>query len=229
MTQPGVYFSLDAPYVSIIGLYSNVLDSGAGIISSQKGHFPIVDDQLAFLTSQLTRLKPSRQKLERAVILATHHPALSADSKHGGSAGMMNDIDACCKKAGLWPDLVLSGHAHLYQRFTRVVNGQQTPYIVSGSGGYAATAPKPLPPAPITVGDHTLEINPIVDFGYLTIETNGRVLTVTFKTADLGRTVVRDAITLDLKASKISSGVGAIGVPPAPQKSAKGKPKIRHK
>ena len=40
MTQPGVYFTLDAPYVSIIGLYSNVLDSGAGVISSQGGHFP---------------------------------------------------------------------------------------------------------------------------------------------------------------------------------------------
>ena len=26
MTQPGVYFTLDAPFVSIIGLYTNVLD-----------------------------------------------------------------------------------------------------------------------------------------------------------------------------------------------------------
>jgi len=40
MTQPAVYFTLDAPYVSIIGLYSNVLDTGGGIISSQGGHFP---------------------------------------------------------------------------------------------------------------------------------------------------------------------------------------------
>ncbi|HXW99923.1 MAG TPA: metallophosphoesterase family protein, partial [Candidatus Acidoferrales bacterium] len=31
MTQPGVYFTLDAPFVSIIGLYSNVLDTGGGI------------------------------------------------------------------------------------------------------------------------------------------------------------------------------------------------------
>src|SRR5579864_7835017 len=39
MTQPGVYFTLDAPFVSIIGLYSNVLD-GPGVISSQGGRFP---------------------------------------------------------------------------------------------------------------------------------------------------------------------------------------------
>ncbi len=44
MTQPGVYFTLDAPYVSIIGLYSNVLD-GPGVISSPGGKFPLVDDQ----------------------------------------------------------------------------------------------------------------------------------------------------------------------------------------
>ena len=37
MTQPGVYFTLDAPFVSIIGLYSNVSDSGQGVISSQNG------------------------------------------------------------------------------------------------------------------------------------------------------------------------------------------------
>jgi calcineurin-like phosphoesterase family protein len=50
MTQAGVYFTLDAPFVSIIGLYSNVLE-GPGVISSQGGHFPITDDQLAFLQS----------------------------------------------------------------------------------------------------------------------------------------------------------------------------------
>ena len=39
MTQPGVYFTLDAPFVSIIGLYTNVLE-GPGVISSQGGKYP---------------------------------------------------------------------------------------------------------------------------------------------------------------------------------------------
>src|SRR6202034_3834254 len=66
MTQPGVYFTLDAPFVSIIGLYSNVLDSGAGVISSQGGKFPVVGNaQLAFLQSELKRLKPDRQAGKR--------------------------------------------------------------------------------------------------------------------------------------------------------------------
>src|SRR4029077_19041903 len=116
MTQPGVYFTLDAPYVSVIGLYSNVLD-GPGVISSQGGHFPLVNDQIDFLASELTRLKPDRSKGKLAVVLAVHHPPLSADATHSGSAGLQKDIDAACKAAGLWPDVVLSGHAHLYQRF----------------------------------------------------------------------------------------------------------------
>ena len=53
MTQPGVYFTLDAPFVSIIGLYTNVLE-GPGVISSQSGTYPTVnDEQLAFLTAEL--------------------------------------------------------------------------------------------------------------------------------------------------------------------------------
>ena len=205
MTQPGVYFTLDAPFASIIGLYSNVLD-GPGVISSQGGHFPIVDDQLDFLKSELTRLKPDRVAQKRAIIVAVHHPPLSADAKHGGSTGIMKDLDACCKSAGLWPDVLLSGHAHLYQRFTRnLPNGQQTPYIVAGSGGFAATTPKHLPPAPITVGDYTLEINPIVDFGYITVETDARTITLTFKTADGGPVVVRDSVSVDLTKGRIIS------------------------
>ena len=117
MTQPGVYFTLDAPFVSIIGLYSNVMDTGGGVISSQGGHFPLVDDQLVFLKSELARLKPDRQAGKRAIIIAVHHPPLSVDAKTGGSGGLMQDIDSCCKAAGLWPDAVLSAHAHLYQRF----------------------------------------------------------------------------------------------------------------
>ena len=205
MTQPGVYFTLDTPFVSIIGLYSNVLD-GPGVISSQGGHFPIGDDQLSFLTSELERLKPPHGA-QRTVILALHHPPLSADAKHGGSTGVVADIDASCKAAGAWPDIVLSGHAHLYQRFTRTMsNGKQIPYIVAGCGGFAATAPKSaIPHAPVTVGDHTLVIDPIIDFGYLTVETDGQTLSITFKTADQHGVTVKDSVSVDLKAGKIQT------------------------
>ena len=228
MTQPGVYFTLDAPFVSIIGLYSNVLD-GPGVISSQGGHFPLVDDQLDFLKAELARLKPQRNGGKRAILLAVHHPPLSADAKHGGSSGIQKDIDACCRAAGLWPDLMLSGHAHLYQRFTRnVAGGKQTPYLVSGSGGFAATAPKGLPHAPITVGDHTLEIDPIVDFGFLSIETDARTISVTFKTADQSGVAIRDSVAVDLKTGKLLSGVGGTAATTIAPGGRRKKPHRKH-
>jgi hypothetical protein len=227
MTQPGVYFTLDAPFVSIIGLYSNVLDSGAGVISSQKGHFPLVDDQLTFLQNELKRLKPDRDAGKLAVLLAVHHPPLSADARHGGSSGELADIDACCKAAGLWPDAVLSGHAHLYQRFTRVVQGKETPYLVAGSGGFSATAPfGGLPNAPVKAGDHPLVINPIVEFGYLTVTTDAKTLTMTFKTVTNRQVMQRDTVTVDLKKSIITSDPGGIvpnTLPTGPRKPKKGK------
>jgi hypothetical protein len=56
MTQPGVYFTLDAPFVSIIGLYTNVLE-GPGVISDQGGTYPALtgDGQLPWLISELKR------------------------------------------------------------------------------------------------------------------------------------------------------------------------------
>ena len=35
----------------------------------------------------------------------------------------MNDLDDAFTKGGLWPDAILSGHAHMYERFARKVNG----------------------------------------------------------------------------------------------------------
>jgi hypothetical protein len=233
MTQPGVYFTLDAPFVSIIGLYSNVLDTGGGIISSQGGKYPISDVQLAFLTAELARLKPQRQAGQRAILIAVHHPPLSCDAKTGGSGGLMQDIDACCKSAGLWPDLLLSGHAHLYQRFTRTVNGRQAPYIVCGSGGFAATAPMAgAPPAGTVVGDHKLEIAPIIQFGYLTITTDGKTLTAQFNSAPRNAPVKQlDSVTVDLVKGVLTAG-GSAPAPapkPAPKPTPKPAPNPVHK
>jgi hypothetical protein len=209
MTQPGVYFTLDAPYVSVIGLYSNVLE-GPGVISSQGGHYPVSDEQLSFLLSELTRLKPARQAGKQGIVLALHHPPLSVDGNHGGSTGSSADIDSVCSKAGIWPDLVLSGHAHLYQRFTRTVGGKQIPYLVSGSGGYAATAPQTAAPAaPYTVGDQTLEVDPIIKFGYLNITASASQIRVAFRSPAGAGVHELDSVTVNLSTGTISGGSSA--------------------
>ena len=96
---------------------------------------------------------------------------------------------------------MLSGHAHLYQRFSRRVDGHVIPYIVAGSGGFAATAPQEwVPAAPVTIGDHTLVVDPIVDFGYLTVAidmtTVAKTLTVTFRSPN--QTAAHDSVTVEL-------------------------------
>jgi hypothetical protein len=207
MTQPGVYFTLDAPMVSIIGLYSNVL-SGPGVISSQGGRFPISDDQLKFLQAELLRLKPSRVAGKRAVIVAVHHPPLSADRSRG-STGLSNDIDKACMAAGLWPDAILSAHAHVYQRFTRRVGKRQMLYFVCGTGGYGLSKPpQQTPKTPFTLGDYTLEVSPVFEFGYLTITIDmasmAKEMTIAFHSPKLGRNV--DEVTLDLGSGKIKAG-----------------------
>jgi len=220
MTQPGVYFTLDAPMVSIIGLYTNVLE-GPGVISSQGNNYPKVGDaQLQFLEAELARLKPSRLAGERAVLLAVHHPPLSADAKHGGSTGISNDIDTACQKAGLWPDAILCGHAHLYQRFTRRVENQDIPYVVSGSGGYNAKAHPQgqIPKAPFKSGDVTMEIDPVIEYGYLTVTVDmtseAKRMTIAFNATKSGTSMkpVRnlDHVTVDLAAHQIVKAQRAV-------------------
>ncbi len=145
MTQPGVYFTLDAPFVSIIGLYTNVLE-GPGVITDENGAYPVLkgDGQFDWLVAELKRLAPQRAAGERAVLLACHHPPASADKTHGGTTGLANDLDRAFTAAGLWPNAILSGHAHIYQRFARSVNGKELPYVVAGgSPGHDCSRPQP--------------------------------------------------------------------------------------
>jgi hypothetical protein len=205
MTQPGVYFTLNAPCVSIIGLYSNVLE-GPGVISSEGGRYPLGDQQLEFLTAELKRLKPEREANppQRAVVLAVHHPTLTVDAKHGGSRGLEEDLDKACTQAGLYPDLVLSGHAHLYQRFNRSVGGADLPYIVAGCGGHglgvAAKGKTTLP------ADYELAAGPWSQYGFMTVGVDLSSSPPTLK-VDFQSTSVRapqtDSVTVNLATRKV--------------------------
>jgi hypothetical protein len=197
MNQPGVYFTLDCPFVSIVGLYTNALD-GPGVLSSQEGHYPEVGDaQLEFLEDELKRLKPEREAGERAVIVAAHHPAASV-SEHPGSEGLANDLDRAFTAAGLYPDAVLSGHAHLYQRFTRKVDGREIPYVVAGAGGFSETRPRTEVKKGTTQGEYTLAVDPIVHFGYLTVtvDMKAKQLTIGYRPSD--EKIKGDSVSVDL-------------------------------
>jgi predicted phosphodiesterase len=148
MTQPGVYFTLDAPFVRIIGLFSNALED-PGVISNKDKKWPAVDNkQLDFLSAQLKRVKADNFK--GALLLAAHHPPYTyspapkkgsgAGGNHGSSSAMLSQIDEICLSEGVYPHAFLSAHAHNYQRYTRTIafkgSEYDVPFIVCGDGGH---------------------------------------------------------------------------------------------
>jgi hypothetical protein len=223
--QPGVYFTLEAPFVRILGLYSNCLED-PGVISDQGGTYPNVGKaQVAFLTAALNRIKA--EKFAGAVIVAVHHPPYVAQMKapgkasrnagqHGGSLLMLKDIDAVCQQTGVWPHAVLSGHAHNYQRFTRHKDGRETPFVVCGNGGHALVrlTKKGDPAIRVPVDQPTLahggdavtfESYDFTDYGYLRVTATAAQLRIEYHPAsdDDESKTPDDSVTVDLATRKI--------------------------
>ncbi|MFB9841089.1 metallophosphoesterase family protein [Mucilaginibacter ginsenosidivorans] len=200
MIQPAVYFAFDAPFVTIIGLYSNVLED-PGVISSE-GHAdsPVSDEQLAFLTSQLKRVKNSGN----AVIVAVHHPPFAWGGDHGGSPKMLKEIDDACKEADFWPHAVISGHAHNQQRFTRTVGDFDIPYIIIGNSGHNCLSLKSTKTtalrAPINLTkDLIFESYDDKNYGYLRLVCDSKQLRIEYHDDDPDQKSYSDAVTVDLK------------------------------
>lgn len=175
MTQPGVYFALDAPFVRIIGLFSNSLED-PGVISNQSKRWHVVPNfQLEFLQAQLERIK--KESYKGAVLLAVHHPPFTYSPKkqgrsgggnHGSSTEMLHEIDEICDKIGIYPHAFLSGHAHNYQRFARTINFKgkeyEIPFIVCGDAGHNVN-----PIVHNTNGQHVPEPHFDTDVRYLDV------------------------------------------------------------
>jgi len=122
--QPNVYWTLQTPVANIIGLASNVPKYGV-ITAEQKRWF-------------IEELKhAATERAERAIIVCLHHAPYSADFNHGSSLPMMTFLEESFEEAGVKADLVMSGHVHNYQRFSKSYgDGKITPFIVCGAGGF---------------------------------------------------------------------------------------------
>ena len=206
MIAPGVYFTFDAPFVRILGLYSNVLED-PGVISDENGSNKVLDQrQVAFLTAALKRVVT--ESYAGAVIIAVHHPPFTGGSEHGGSPQMLADIDSACTAAGFWPHAVFSGHSHNYQRYTRTVNNATTPYIVAGCGGHSPLSTmRATYRTPYKIDDTlTLESYDDSDYGYLRVVVDAETLTIEFHPeADGGVTKTPDdTVTVNLSTRAIS-------------------------
>jgi hypothetical protein len=164
MNQPWPYWVLNTPLATFIGLYSNV----DGSLDDSTGN---QHPQFNWLISQLKAADTGK-----ALILAVHHCPFSLDSDHGGYGDILDAIDQAAAASGnRHPDLVLSGHVHNYQRFSRKIGNAVYPYIVAGNGGYAKVATM-----------HKLQLNP----------TTKAQITTPFPTTETGVTLEKYNQTL---------------------------------
>jgi predicted phosphodiesterase len=124
MTQPNCYWTLEAPFATIVGLYSNVTGELDNVDAGQT-------TQRDWLVEEL-RAAPT----DKALLLAVHHPIYSLGS-HGPTVRVAEALESAFTTSGRYPDVILSGHEHNYQRFTRKLNGREIPYLVIGAGGQA--------------------------------------------------------------------------------------------
>jgi len=207
MTQPNVYWTLQAPYATIIGLYTNVPQGGQ-----------LDNDQIAWFQAEL-QAAPE----QKALIVAMHHPIYSFDTFHSGSVYMSQILAEAISATQRVPDLVLSGHVHNYQRFTRQFTdaaGQQRhiPYIVAGAGGYFHLHyEQALNGNPIAAG-HTVQeggtdvkLETYCDnrHGFLRLEVSANEITGTYLTVPRPQEIWGDpatpfdTFTLDLKTHRL--------------------------
>jgi hypothetical protein len=204
--QPGVFFTLEAPFVRILVLYSNTLED-PGVIADDS----IGTEQLAYLTAALQRVKS--EKYAGALLFAHHHPPYAIGGQHSSSTTMRQQMDKVCKDVGVWPHAVLAGHAHSYQRFTRLrADGTQVPYLICGNGGHNVQrlqAPKgstalrtPQTFLPKTANDDqvTFENYDDTDYGYLRLIVDPHQLRIEYHPASDGlkSKTPDDSVTINL-------------------------------
>lgn len=119
-TEPWCDWTLELKALTMIGVYSNV-PSG--------GHLDPA--QVQWLGEEL-KAAPT----DRPAVVTLHHPPYSVDAHHGGSQTMGTALDSAFTAAGRTPDLVLAGHVHDFQCFTRKMGSNSVRYIVVGNSGY---------------------------------------------------------------------------------------------
>lgn len=121
LNLPNPYWTLNTPFATIIGMYTNVPEGGS-----------IDSVQQQWVTNEF-----ATAPTDRALILALHHPIYSFDVFHSGSSKMADVLENAIRDTGRVPNLVLSGHVHDYQRIEQnIAPGSPTPFIVCGNGGY---------------------------------------------------------------------------------------------
>jgi hypothetical protein len=167
MDLPNVYWTLNTPFATVVGLFSNVGETQG----------EVRQPQIDWFSGELAAADPNLP-----LIVAVHHPPYSGDTDHSGSDAIENLLFTAFKNTGKYPHLILSGHVHNYQRFTKKVDvGGGTieiPCVVAGAGGYTklgklqkVAGSYPDPTKPLQIGpDLVLEKYDQDNWGFMRLE-----------------------------------------------------------
>src|SRR5580693_1922847 len=208
MDLPNVYWTFTTPFATIIGLFSNVGEDQA----------EVHQDQITWFQNELKAADPNL-----ALIVTIHHPPFSGDDEHSGSSVSDQVLMNAFKATNRYPNLVLSGHVHNYQRFTNVLQGPkgalQIPYVVAGAGGYTNLGAMQLvngapPKAPLALGNGlTLEQYDAKNFGFLRLAVSkiqivGTYFSAPYSSGATPAANVVDSFTVDLVKNTVTTGNG---------------------
>jgi Calcineurin-like phosphoesterase len=146
MIQPYPYWLFETAVCYVVALYTN--DINGGQLDDPMG---TEQPQYQWLVDTLKGIKEAANG--KAVFLALHYPPYSggANFRQRGNPNLGptqrrpdgellplgNILQQAFHESGQYPDVVLSAHAHFYQRITYTyASGRQIPYLVCGSGGH---------------------------------------------------------------------------------------------
>jgi calcineurin-like phosphoesterase family protein len=148
MNQPYPYWLFETRFCYVVGLYTN--DINGGQLDDPTGSN---QPQYHWLVSTLKAIKAAGDG--KVVFLALHYPPYSGAAnfaergdpnlgptpRNPPPAGVLHPLGNILQQAfhesGQYPDVVLSAHAHLYQRITYTfASGWQIPYLIAGTGGH---------------------------------------------------------------------------------------------
>jgi hypothetical protein len=149
MIQPYPYWVFETAVCYVVALFTNDLNGGQ------------LDDPMGTSTPQYRWLVETLKSIKAAangkvVFLALHYPPYSGAAnfeergdpnlgptpRRAPPAGVLlplgNLLQQAFHESGQYPDVVLSAHAHSYQRIVYTyASGWQVPYLVAGCGGHA--------------------------------------------------------------------------------------------
>jgi len=148
MTQPYPYWLLETPICWIIGLATNDINGG-----QLDDPMDIKNPQYRWLVSTLKQIRNKADN--KVVFLALHYPPYSGarnfaergnpnlgpTPRRPAPTGVLqplgNILSRAFHESRQYPDIVLSAHAHHYQRITYTQDGgRQIPFLIAGNGGH---------------------------------------------------------------------------------------------